>query len=238
MLTDSLIESRRMKVDNRKLALLPIVIGIHVVVLLIFVVSSIWNISYIEEPPIKVTLFTAPPPPPAAKPKTVQEEARPEVKANVAPQNVPEFRPDISQGSVGEVEGAVEGGLDWGWETGGTADGVPGGIPDGVPVPKPPEDEVVRIGVTVQGDAPVVIKRVEPEYPEIAKRARIEGMVILEAIINKDGTIGDVKVLRSLNPLLDQAAIKAVKQWKCTPGKINGKPVKAYLTLTVNFRLI
>lgn len=239
MLSESLIESRRYKIDSRKLAILPIVIGIHALVLLGFVISSIWHISYIEEPPIKVTLFTAPPPPPAAKPKSVQEEARPQPQANVAPTNVPEFRPDVSQASVGEVEGAVEGGFDWGWESGyGSAvDGVPGGIPEGVPVPKPPEDEPVRIGVTVQGELPVAIHKVNPEYPEIAKRARIEGIVVLDAIINKDGTVGNIKVLRSLNPLLDQAAIQAVKKWKYIPGKVNGKPVTSYLTVTVRFIL-
>jgi protein TonB len=239
MISDSLIESRRYKVDSRKLAILPFVIGLHVLVLAIFVISSIWHITYIEEPPIKVTLFTAPPPPPAAKPKSVQEEARPQPQANVAPTNVPEYRPDVSQASVGEVEGAVEGGFDWGWESGygSAADGVPGGIPEGVPVPKPPEEEVVRIGVTVQGELPVLVSKVEPEYPEIAKKARIEGIVVLEAIINKDGTVGNIKVLRSLNPILDQAAIKAVKQWKYIPGKVNGKPVNSYLTVTVRFIL-
>ncbi len=240
MISDSLIESKRFKVDNRKLALLPLVVGVHVIVLMIFAISSIWHITYIEEPPIKVTLFTAPPPPPAAKPKSVQEEARPQPQANVAPTNVPEFRPDVSQASVGEVEGAVEGGFDWGWESGygAGADGVPGGIPEGVPVPKPPEDEPVRIGVTVQGELPVAIYKVDPEYPEIAKRARIEGIVVLEAIINKDGTVGNIKVLRSLNPLLDQAAVNAVKKWKYIPGKVGGKPVNSYLTVTVRFKLV
>ena len=240
MLVECLIESRKNKLEGHKIALLPIVIGIHVVVILAMVVSSLWSVAYITEPPIKVMLFsTPPPPPPAAKPKQAQQQElpKPTPTSNVAPVDIPDYRPEISAGGVGDVSGAVEGGFEWGDE-GGVDGGVVGGIPDGVPVPKPPEDAPVRIGVTAQGEQPKKIREIQPDYPEIARRARIEGVVILEAIINKDGTVGEIKVLRSLNPLLDQAAIKAAKQWLFQPGKINGKPVKAYFTLTINFKLL
>jgi periplasmic protein TonB len=240
MLTDVLIESRKKKLEGHKIALLPIVIGIHVIVVVALVVSSLWSVAYITEPPIKVSLFsTPPPPPPAAKPKKVEqpEIPKPTATSNVAPMDIPDYRPEISSGGSGDVTGAVEGGFEWGDE-GGVDGGVVGGIPDGVPVPKPPEDEPVRIGITAEGIQPKKIREVQPDYPEIARRARIEGVVILEAVINKDGTVGEIRVLRSLNPLLDQAAIRAAKQWLFEPGKINGKPVKAYFTLTINFKLL
>ena len=95
----------------------------------------------------------------------------------------------------------------------------------------------VRIGVNVQGEPPVAIRKVDPIYPEAARRLRIEGVVILEIVVKKDGSVGSIKVLRSLNPLLDQAAIEAARQWRFRPGKVNGRPVDAYFVLTVRFNL-
>ena len=75
-----------------------------------------------------------------------------------------------------------------------------------------------------------------PVYPQIAQTAKIQGVVILEAIIGKDGTVRDVKVLRSV-PLLDQAAIEAVRQWRYSPTLLNNVPVEVVMTVTVNFTL-
>jgi protein TonB len=77
---------------------------------------------------------------------------------------------------------------------------------------------------------------VKPVYPAIAQSARVQGVVILEATIGTDGRVTDVKVLRSI-PLLDQAAIDAVKQWQYTPTTLNGQPVPVIMTVTVNFAL-
>jgi protein TonB len=67
------------------------------------------------------------------------------------------------------------------------------------------------------GQGPGLIKRVEPEYPPIARAARLTGTVVLDAIIQKDGTVTDVKVIKSSNPMFEQASIDAVKQWRFTP---------------------
>ncbi len=75
---------------------------------------------------------------------------------------------------------------------------------------------------------------VEPVYPEIAKRAGVSGAVILEAVIDPDGNVTDVNVLRSI-PLLDEAAMDAVRQWKYQPTLLNGVPVPVVMTVTVNF---
>jgi protein TonB len=78
------------------------------------------------------------------------------------------------------------------------------------------------------------IVKVQPVYPPLAKQARIQGVVILEAIIGKDGAVSEVKVI-SGHPLLQQAAIDAVSQWKYKPTLLNGEPVEVVTTVTVNF---
>ena len=83
---------------------------------------------------------------------------------------------------------------------------------------------------------PNKIKDVAPKYPDIAKQARVQGIVILEAIIDPTGNVTNVRVLRSI-PLLDQSAIDAVRQWKYEPTLLNGVPVPIVMTVTVNFTL-
>jgi periplasmic protein TonB len=78
------------------------------------------------------------------------------------------------------------------------------------------------------------IVKVQPVYPPLAKQARIQGVVILEAIIGRDGAVTEVKVI-SGHPLLQQAAIDAVSQWKYKPTLLNGEPVEVVTTVTVNF---
>jgi len=80
------------------------------------------------------------------------------------------------------------------------------------------------------------VKNVPPVYPPIAQSARVAGMVIIEATIGADGKVKDAKVLRSI-PLLDQAALDAVRQWVFTPTLLNGVPVPVIMTVTVNFTL-
>ena len=77
---------------------------------------------------------------------------------------------------------------------------------------------------------------VRPEYPPIAISARVSGSVLIEAIIGTDGQVRDAKVLRSI-PLLDEAALKAVRQWRYTPTLLNGIPVSVIMTVTVTFTL-
>ena len=83
---------------------------------------------------------------------------------------------------------------------------------------------------------PVRTRYVMPVYPDIARAARVQGVVVIEAIIGIDGTIEQARVLRS-NPLLEQAALAAVKGWEYTPTLLNGRPTPVIMTVTVNFRL-
>lgn len=108
----------------------------------------------------------------------------------------------------------------------------------GMPSGGPPviDQGPMRVGGDIQ--EPEKILHVNPEYPELARRARMEGIVILEAIIDQQGNVKDVNILRGLGLGLDVAAQAAVQQWKYTPTTYNGRPVEVILTVTVQFELI
>jgi protein TonB len=92
----------------------------------------------------------------------------------------------------------------------------------------------LRVGGIIH--PPEKIVHVAPVYPGIARSAHVSGVVVLEATIGADGTVREVKVLRSI-PLLDQAASDAVRQWRFTPTLLNGQPVPVLMTVTVSFQL-
>jgi protein TonB len=84
---------------------------------------------------------------------------------------------------------------------------------------------------------PAVLKRVEPVYPELARKAGIEGKVIVKVWIDKHGKVKDVVILKSTVEVLNQAAITAAKQWEFTPAMMKLGPVDVWSTLTFNFKL-
>jgi TonB family protein len=104
------------------------------------------------------------------------------------------------------------------------------------PTPQPSTPGAPQTPIRVGGDIrePRKIKDVKPVYPPDALAAQVSGVVILEATVAKDGTVRDVRVLRSI-PMLDAAAIDAVSQWQFTPTQLNGMPVEVLMTVTVNF---
>ena len=92
----------------------------------------------------------------------------------------------------------------------------------------------MRIGGQLK--PPLKIRDVKPAYPPAAFDSKVQGVVIIEAVLNTAGDVVQAKVLRSV-PLLDEAALDAVKQWQFTPTLMNGAPVPVIMTVTVNFRL-
>lgn len=174
-----------------------------------------------------------PPPPPAPAPKA--ESAQPkELPANAyaapveAPSDIRPEPPEMPVASRGGVEGGVVGGVE-----GGIVGGLMAAAPPPPPPPPPPAPaQPVRIGGNIQ--APTLIKRVEPTYPDIALVAKVTGLVILEASIGTDGTVQSVRVLRSVK-FLDEAAVDAVKQWRYQPLVLNGIPTPFVLSVTLNF---
>jgi protein TonB len=132
--------------------------------------------------------------------------------------------------------------------TGGVPDGVLGGVagidaatalfvpavPPPPPDPPPAPAAPVRPGGQIR--MPTRITYVAPTYPPLAVSARVEGIVVLDATLDVDGRVTQARVLRSI-PLLDQAALEAVRQWRYSPTLLNGVPVPVVMTVTVQFTL-
>jgi protein TonB len=179
-----------------------------------------------------------PPPPPAApQPPAERKAERPVPTAGSSvPVEVPssiESEPPPDDGGEAELAG-VPGGV-----PGGIAGGVLGGLAEAPPPPPPPPAapeprKPIRIGGAIK--EPILIHRVDPEYPALAVHSRMEGVVILEAIVDEEGRVESVRVLRSPG-VFDQAALNAVRQWRYSPVLLNGKPEKFILTVVVSFNL-
>jgi protein TonB len=138
-----------------------------------------------------------------------------------------EEAPPPMTGVVGGVPGGVPGGQ---------MNGVIGGIISNAPMAVPKVATPTRIRVSQGVTAGLVIKKVNPAYPPLARTARVQGSVLLAAVIGKDGTIQNLHVV-SGHPLLTQAALDAVRQWRYKPYILNGEPVEVDTQVTVNFTL-
>ncbi len=102
--------------------------------------------------------------------------------------------------------------------------------------PPPPEEEEPIVPFHALSEKPEVIKRVEPKYPELARKAGIEGMVVVKVLINTKGRVEKVEVIKS-HPMLDDAAIAAAKQFVFKPGKQRDRYVKVWMTIPFTFKL-
>jgi protein TonB len=188
-----------------------------------------------------------PPPPPAPaaapqKPQPVKPKAAPtpapapqpvtpSLAPVVAPSEItaPPLLPPVPAREIAGLEGGVIGGL-----PGGVVGGMPMAPPPPPPPPPPAPAKPVRVGGEIA--EPRLVHRVQPEYPQIAIDAKKEGVVILEATVDANGAVQQVRVLRS-EPLLDKAATDAVKQWRYAPLELNGTAHPFILTVTVSFNL-
>ncbi len=118
---------------------------------------------------------------------------------------------------------------------------VPGGFSSSAdllapPPPPPPAPRPAAVRVSGGMTPPTKVRDAAPAYPAIAQAARVQGVVIIEATLGLDGAVVDARVLRSV-PLLDDAALQAVRQWRYTPTRLDGQPVAVIMTVTVNFQL-
>jgi protein TonB len=189
------------------------------------------------------TLLVAPPPPPPPPPPPIAQivHVKPQVHLMdagklVTPKVIPkdikiikEDAPDMSSmGMQGGVVGGVAGG-----QMGGVIGGVIGGVGGAPPPPKPTQTRI-RQGGNVT--AAKLMNKVQPQYPPLARQTRISGTVRLHAIIGKNGAVEQLEVM-SGHPLLVQAALDAVRQWKYQPTTLNGEPVEVDTTIDVIFSL-
>ena len=115
------------------------------------------------------------------------------------------------------------------------SDAVRDGVREGVAEGVGGDDEILKVGGDVK--EPVEIQRVQPTYPEEARKNRIQGRVVVQAVIDTKGNVQKAEAVESPDPMLTEAALGAVKQWTYKPATKKGKPVKVYLTVTVAFKL-
>ena len=232
------IVARKPAVRARRSPVLVASIAAHVFVLLAVLVASAVApdilptpreaLAFYELRAVDIALPPPPPPPPPGPAATPPPAAA--VSADAAPVVAPtgitaetglEARESVVAGpALASIEGGTA-----------TLDTIGASEP---PPPPPPSKGPVRLhsGIT----APRKVFDVAPKYPEIARAARVEGIVIIEATIDASGNVASAHVLRSKEPL-DQAALDAVLKWRFTPALLNGEAIPVVITVTVNFKL-
>jgi protein TonB len=238
------------KTGDWKRAAIPCVYGSE---LLLIGAMALVPLIYTEALPkaiwMEVLRVPQPPPPPPSSlgPQTSRRPARsagsdeilkapPSIPPTIAQVHDEPLAPAQFQSTSIGVPGAIY-------------DGQPGGVLDpvlrnilrnGAPPPPPAQSfkaaPPVRIRMGGIVSAARLIYQPKPEYPELARMTRTEGAVQLEAVIGKDGTIEELKVLAG-HPLLVKAALEAVRQWRYQPTLLNGEPIEVVTEITVNFKL-
>jgi len=242
MFEDSLIESggklrtKRGMTTTLSFALQAVFVGILVLIPLLFTEALPKGqlMTFLVAPPPP-----PPPPPPAAAPVHVVKQVQTDLvngqlrTPTKIPQKVQMIKEDEAppEMAAGGVVGGVPGGV-----PGGQMGGVIGGIISSTPVAVPKAATPTRVRVSQGVTQGLLIRKVQPAYPPLARQARIQGTVLLAAEISKDGTIENLHLI-SGHPMLAPAAIEAVKQWKYKPYILNGEPVEVETQITVNFTL-
>lgn len=220
---------------RRRASVLPVSIAAHVVAIAAVVIAPIFATAELPEPPRRLLYETVdvilPPPPPVNPAPTGPKPTSDPRKAPIdAP---PEVLPEPEVVAIGHDVGPV---VDGGFEPG--MPGIDGGLTTRVVEPLPPPPAVPTGPVKVGGQIkpPRRLVNVAPIYPSIAQQARVEGEVEIEAVIGEDGRVREARVTRG-TPLLNDAALTAVRQWTFTPTTLNDRPVAVVMTVTVVFTL-
>lgn len=242
MFEDSLLESGgRLKTKRGRTTTFAIIleiglIGIMVLMPLIFTeaLPKQQLMTFLVAPPPP-----PPPPPPAAAPVHVQKQIQTDIVNGALrtptkiPQKIQMIKEDEAppQMAAAGVVGGVAGGI-----PGGAMNGVIGGIISSTPVAVPKVATPQRVRVSAGVTSGLLVRKVNPVYPPLARQARISGTVVLRAVISKDGSIENLSLV-SGHPMLAPAAIDAVKQWKYKPYLLNGEPVEVDTEVQVNFTL-
>lgn len=243
MFEDSLIESGgKLKTKRGFTSIISFAIQIGIIGVMVLI-----PLIFTEALPKGTTLFMLvapppppPPPPPAAAPVHVVKQIQTDIvngelrTPTKIPKKVEMIKEDeapppvmASTGVVGGVPGGVPGG---------SMGGVIGSVLSSTPVAVPKIATPQRVRVSSGVSSGLLIRKVSPTYPPLARQARIQGTVILQAQISKDGSIQNLQLI-SGHPMLAPAAIEAVKQWKYKPYLLNGEPVEIQTQVTVKFKM-
>jgi len=247
MFSDSLLDfgiqrKRRTFATTASFIFNSLVIGFMVITPLLFTESlpKAQLLTFLVAPPPP----PPPPPPPAANVQRVIRQIQTDVLSTGelrTPSRIPQKIQMIHEeeapppmAATGGVVGGVQGGIPGG-QLGGVIGGIVSATSNLAAVPKlAPAPQRVRISQGVTKG--LLIHRVEPTYPTLAKAARVQGEVLLRAIIDTNGNIKDLQLV-SGHPMLVPAAIEAVQQWRYKPYLLNGQPVEVETTINVIFAL-
>lgn len=240
MFENTLIASRGRGEVTRKLEVLPVVLGIHAITLGFVLVTQLWAVNEVPEPYTIVSFYNAPPPPPPvsrlpARGTTPATKARPVSHVlEVPPTTLPTYSAKRVERDhfpgPGDSDPRIY--IDW------DRNPNPGPFePFGTGVePVAGEVDTPRV-LSPEMKPPVAVYHPAPVYPEAALAVRRQGAVIVEAVIDRKGSVVEAKVLRDLGFGLGEAALRAIRTWRYQPATLDGRPVTVYLTVTVKFEL-
>ncbi len=242
LFSDSLLESgapdrkRRSLATTLSFSFQCVIIGVLLIVPLMFTeaLPAQQFLTFLIAPP-------PPPPPPPAPAAAVKVVRQTDLMNNGqlrTPTRIPqkveiireeEAPPAITGGVVGGIPGGIPGG-----QLGGVIGGIISSTPTATFIPK--LEPVKRVRVSQGVTKGMVLRKVEPAYPKLGLAARITGVVLLKAIISKEGEIKELQVV-SGHPILVPAAIDAVRQWRYRPYLLNGEPVEVETNISVTFQI-
>jgi periplasmic protein TonB len=244
----SLIEYNRMQSGSRLLDT-TISLLVNLAILSAPILAGLYFTDTLNLKRLESTFLVAPPPPPPPPPAPavvvrslpahkVFEQSGKLIAPRVIPKTIAEIKEaPIRDEDMGGVAGGVPGGVAGG-SMGGVIGGVIGGVSSNIVAPLAPKENKPKAPVRVGGRVrePKLVRRVEPLYPALAKQVHMQGSVLIDAILDEQGNVTEMKVI-SGPPLLIQAATDAVRQWKYEPTYLNEQPVPVLLNVTVMFRL-
>jgi periplasmic protein TonB len=239
---NGLLENSDLKQPRRAIDFLISLASQTAFVILLILIPLCYTQAF-NLPEFEKTMLVIPPPPPP--PPRAVERVIVKPKASlfdngrlIAPRAVPKHVAILKEASEESSNAAGAGGVPGG-VAGGTLGGVLGDILGSgrAPVLPPPPRPVrssgpLKVGGRVQ--APRLIRKIQPQYPELAKETRTQGVVVLDCVIDQQGNVTQMKLV-SGHPLLVQAALNAVRQWKYQPTLLNGIPVAVEMEVTVKF---
>lgn len=241
---------------DRRAGLVTLSVALHSLIAIGAIAMALTNLQFPKHAPNQLSMFQNTrvvelPPPPKGKPDgngdgkpkaAVPVPVRPmppqpheTLAPNKVADSIPQVQPPSGDADLSSTTARTD-----------TGSGERRGIPDGdehavdIGQPLVPAAPAVDAGpLVIGGDvkAPVIIQRFDPVYPEVARRARISGVVNLSCIIDKEGHIREARVVRSTFGGLDQAALDAVQRWRFVPGSLHGRAVDTIFELTITFTM-
>jgi protein TonB len=249
MFEHSLIDLEKKAQPRRRWLSLPLAVGVHLVALTGFALASYWNVGTVADPDLNMAAFvvTLPPPaiqqgggprphpmpaphPPPATEATQPRQPDPTVLPDKPPADTPAPAAPQDPGPVLTDDSTVPPGPGLPDAKGHAKEGTLTGTPD-------PVVDDLPLRLTAEMSRPQPLRPILPRYTEVARRAGVQGTVVVEAIIDEQGHATDVRILRGLPMGLDRAAVEAIQQVTFKPAMMGNRPVKVYFTLTVNFAI-